>query len=248
MALDAVTALGAVVVAAGLHWLRRLRVDRAGALRVDAERMRATAFLSPFAAANLVSGGPAPAWRSEPATIGFVDVEGSVGIAEHRSPEAAAAILAGIQGEIARAAARHGGAVVERFGDGALVVFGFGGAGGPREAVAFAREIARRGPGLARLRVSLHHGPVALADLGGGVGGHVTVAGDTVNVAARLQDCAKRAGASAAISRAALDAAGVDPAAAPAGLLRRDAEPLRGRSEPVEVWVLTDPPEAPAKA
>lgn len=236
VALDAVTVLGALAVASALHWALRLRVDRARTLRIDAERRRATGFLSPFATATLDSDSLEPEWRSEPAAVGFIDVEGSVGLAEHSSPEDVAALLASVQGVIARAAERHGGAVVERFGDGALVVFGFGSAGGPAEALAFARDLIRTDTKGPRMRASLHYGPAALANLGGGVGGHITVAGDTVNVAARLQETAKRAGAAAVASRALLDAAGVDLTAA--GLAALPLQQLRGRSEGVEVWAL----------
>ena len=57
--------------------------------------------------------------------------------------------------------------MVERAGDGALVVFGFGSAGGAREALDFASDVVAGAPEGAGMRVSLQHGPVALADLGG---------------------------------------------------------------------------------
>ena len=128
--------------------------------------------------------------------------------------------------------------MVERAGDGALVVFGFGGPGGAREALDFARDVIRGVSDGAKMRVSLQYGPVALADLGGGAWGHVALAGDTVNVAARLQDAAKRAGNSIVVGRAVLDAAGVDLASAPSDLLALPAEVVRGRREPVEVWAV----------
>jgi adenylate cyclase len=194
--------------------------------------------MSPFAATVIPHGRDAPAWRTEPATIGFVDVVGSVGLAEARSPTETAAYLARVQGHIARAAERHGGAVVERAGDGALVVFGFGSQGGPREALDFARDVVHGASDRLRMRVSLQHGPVALADLGGGQWGHIALAGDTVNVAARLQDAAKRSAQAIVVGRAVLDAAEVDPAAEQASLLALPPEAVRGRQQPVEVWAV----------
>ena len=237
-ALDAATVISAAALASAAHWLWRLRTDQRMRRDLEAERARLSGYMSPFAATILPRGGQAPAWRTEPATIGFVDVVGSVGRAEARSPKETAAYLAKVQSHIAHAAERHGGAVVERAGDGALVVFGFGGAGGAREALDFARDVIHGASDEAKMRVSLQHGPVALADLGGGAWGHVALAGDTVNVAARLQDAAKRAGSAIVVGRAVLDAAGIDLALSPSGLISLPPEVVRGRREPVEVWAV----------
>ena len=240
LALDATAVLGAALAASLLFWPLRLWADRVGFRRLASERATLTAFLSPFASAALPSRGDGPAWRTEAATVAFVDVAGSTALAETLSPAETAAFLAAAQARIAAAAARRGGAVVERLGDGALVAFGFGaGDGGAAEALAFAAELAAPAPGGGpALRVSLQHGPVALADLGGGEWGHVTVAGDTVNVAARLQETAKKAGAAVVAGRAVLVAAGIDPETAGPGLRRLPPETLRGRREPVEVWAV----------
>jgi adenylate cyclase len=237
-ALDVTTAIGGILFASAAHWLWRLKFDQRRRRDLEADRTRLSSYMSPFAATVLPRGEQAPAWRTEAATIGFVDVVGSVGLAEARSPEDTAAYLSRIQGHIAGAADRHGGAGVERAGDGALVVFGFGGAGGAREALDFARDVTRGAPEGVEVRVSLQHGPVALADLGGGAWGHVALAGDTVNVAARLQDAARRAGSAIVVGRAVLDAAGVDPASAPGDLLSLPPETVRGRRGSVEVWAV----------
>jgi adenylate cyclase len=228
----------AVLLVCAAHWLWRLSTDQKGRRDLEAERTRLSGYMSPFAATVMPRGGSAPAWRTEAATIGFVDVVGSVGLAEARSPKETAGYLAQVQGHIARAAERHGGAVVERAGDGALVVFGFGGAGGPREAFDFARDVIHGASDEAKVRVSLQYGSVALADLGGGTWGHVALAGDTVNVAARLQDAAKRAGRAIVVGRAVLEAAGIDLAMEPGDLLSLPPEVVRGRREPVEVWAV----------
>jgi adenylate cyclase len=237
VALDATSVLGAMGIASLAHWLGRLRSDEIGAQRLEAERGMLSRFLSPFANRTLPKQGVTPVWRTEEATIGFVDLEGSVGLAEGQSPDETAALLGEVQSLIAGAAARHGGAVVERFGDGALVAFGFGG-GTAADAIAFARDLVAAPTAGRRLRISLHCGPVALADIGGEGWGHVTVAGDTVNVAARLQDTAKRAKASVVVGRAVLEAAGVDLTASPEAFRPLAMESVRGRSKPVEVWAM----------
>jgi adenylate cyclase len=237
VALDATSVLGAIGIASLAHWLGRLRSDQIGAQRLEAERGMLSRFLSPFANRTLPKQGVTPVWRTEEATIGFVDLEGSVGLAEGQSPDETAALLSEIQGLIAGAAARHGGAVVERYGDGALVAFGFGG-GTAADAIEFARDLVAVPTAGRRLRISLHCGPVALADIGGEGWGHVTVAGDTVNVAARLQDTAKRARATVVVGRAVLEAAGIDLTASPEAFRPLAMESVRGRSKPVEVWAM----------
>ena len=59
-----------------------------------------------------------------------------------------------------------------------------------------------------------------------------------MNVAARLQDVAKRSGSPVVAGRAVLDAAGVDLEASPTSLRPLPPEVVRGRREPVEVWAL----------
>jgi adenylate cyclase len=237
LALDATSVLGAMGIASAAFWLARLRSDQIGAERLEAERGMLSRFLSPFANRALPQHGVTPVWRTEVATIGFVDLEGSVGLAEGQSPGETATLLGEVQSLIAGAAARHGGAVVERFGDGALVAFGFGG-GTAADAIAFARDLVAAPTAGRRLRISLHCGPVALADIGGEGWGHVTVAGDTVNIAARLQDTAKRAKASVVLGRAVLEAAGIDLTSQPDAFRPLAPERVRGRSEPVDVWAM----------
>jgi adenylate cyclase len=82
-----------------------------------------------------------------------------------------------------------------------------------------------------RIRVSIHYGRVVAGVTGGANHAQVTVNGDTVNVASRLQDAAKEHGVSLILSREVIAAAG-----APVGFQRLGNVALRGRSEPVEVW------------
>ncbi len=192
--------------------------------------------------------------RRTDASIVFVDIANYTGWAEDRAPEAAARFLAAVHDRIARGAAADGGMVVEILGDGALVAFGLSGPpavgasavgpptpGGPPSAAAAALGFAEGllgapSGGGPELRVSVHHGPVAVANVGGAARAHLTVTGDTVNVAARLHEVAKTFGARIVASRAALDAAGQPTEDGRYTWLITD--PMRGRQHPVEVWTL----------
>lgn len=129
-------------------------------------------------------------------------------------------------------AARRGGVVVEVIGDDALAAFGLSQAdGAAAAAIGFARAVAgSTGP---PLRAGGHPGPVAMADIGGGGRVRLTLARDTVDVAARPLDSARVAKRRVAVSRALIDVA--DPAEA-AGMRPLGVETLRGRAQPVGVW------------
>ena len=89
-----------------------------------------------------------------------------------------------------------------------------------------------------RLRVGLHYGPVIAALLGGERQGQVTVAGDTVNVASRLQEMGKEHKATLVASAefvAGVHRAGRDDMLA--GMRRLPAQPVRGRNETIDLWV-----------
>ncbi|MFT6773485.1 MAG: adenylate cyclase [Paracoccaceae bacterium] len=225
--IDATAALGATLAASLWFWALGRGRDRGVA-----------AALAPHVSALLATAerlGPAAA-RPLPGCAVFVDLEGSATLAESIGADEAGSLLGAVQRLIAEGAEAHGGVVAEVMGDGALAVFGLGDRDprpGARAALAFGRAMAtaRDVAGGPRLRASAHHGPMALTDLGGAGRRHLTVIGDTVNVAARLQDVAKRHGTAFAVSRALVDAAGGD-----AGFAPLSTETLRGRAKPLEVW------------
>ena len=86
-------------------------------------------------------------------------------------------------------------------------------------------------------RVGLHFGPVAMAQLGGRHQAQLAAAGDTVNVASRLEAAAKSIGAILVISDdmvAAVRALGRDDLIR--GLTLRLDQPVRGRDKPITFW------------
>jgi adenylate cyclase len=205
-------------------------------------------FVAPGLAERMAAGGPrAFARRVQPAGLLFADMAGFTTLAESAPPGAAADLLAALHARFEAEAAAHGGVVVDYQGDGALIVFGLPEprAGDAARALACAQALAAAAPELAphalggavpRLRAGLHFGPVAAGGLGGARQSVVTVAGDAVNLTARLQDAAKAAGADLVATRAALDAAGLDPSAPRSGWRALPAARLRGRRKAEEVW------------
>lgn len=242
--LDATAMTGSALVGLALPgWLRYRRLAR--------ERDNLSYYVAPSLASVLAAGArPAIEGREQVVTVLFADLAGYTTLAERLPPAEVAAFLRRLHAHVERIATGANAATVGYMGDGTMIVFGLPdpGPGDARAALACAAALvaepvetgtARIAPEEVRFRVSLHTGPVAIAVLGGERQGHITVTGDTVNVAARLQEAAKQHGVRLVASRAVLDAAGPE---AEAGFrpLARDA--LRGRRRPVEIWT----PRVPA--
>jgi adenylate cyclase len=182
-------------------------------------------------------------------TVLFVDLRGSTALAERLSPAATAEFLSRFRERIARVANAHGGLIEKFAGDGAFIVFG---APTPNtddsaRAVACARQLletiadwnAERAPAppLA-IVVALHTGRCFCGVVGDESRLEFTVVGDTVNVAARLEQLAKRLNRTLIVSKATLDRAGED---LPGGRwVRLGNRPLRGHEALVEVYVHED--------
>lgn len=245
--LDGVSVLGGLTVATLIGgWLRLSRESRG--------RANLAHYVAPSLVRQLSEQAlPSFDGREQNAGILFVDVAGYSGMAEMEQPGEIADFLRSLHAFFEEAAERHCGLIVDFQGDGALLVFGppepiaDEGRGDAANALACgAMLLAERGKvraallrGPVVLRVSVHWGPVAVGVLGGRRHAKVSVSGDAVNVAARLQEIAKAHGVPFVATRAVLEAAGGAP-----GFRRIATEPLRGRRGDVEIWAPC-PPEPP---
>ncbi|MBV8192471.1 MAG: adenylate/guanylate cyclase domain-containing protein [Alphaproteobacteria bacterium] len=179
-------------------------------------------------------------------TVVFVDLRGSTALAERLSPAATADFLSRYRERIARVAGAHGGLIEKFVGDGAFIVFG---APSPKaddstRAVACAKQLlatiaewnAERAPAppLA-IVVALHTGRCFCGVVGAESRLEFTVVGDTVNVAARLEQLAKRLNRTLIASQVTLRQAGED--LSDGRWVRLGSRPLRGHEAPVEVYV-----------
>lgn len=185
--------------------------------------------------------------RAEAAVL-FTDIAGFTALAERVGPEAALALLREAQGLVARAVFEAGGVLDKFIGDGAMATFGAApalerdGMDPPAAralAAAFAihdaaarwneSRLGRGEPPIA-FAIGLHAGPVVIGDVGSARRMELAVIGDTVNVAARLEEVSREFDPPLAVSEAAWEAAG-----RPSGLRRLGARALRGRAELVVV-------------
>jgi adenylate cyclase len=218
------------------------------------QRLRTTfeRFVPPRVAAELLPDGDAPPRlesRRLEATVLFCDLRGFTSLAERLDAEQVIAVLNRYLEAVSGAVFKHGGTVVSYQGDGVLAVFG---APLPQpdhapRALAAAREILDAA--LPRFNAWLLEERLADKPLEAGIGlnsGHVmsglvgserrveyAAVGDATNVAARLQGLGRDAPGRLFVAETTYQQLG----AAAEGLRRHGAVDLRGRREPVTVWV-----------
>jgi adenylate cyclase len=229
-----------------LGMLARLVQERR--LRSEAERHRGN--LARYVPPSLVEtlaerATPSFDEREQMAAVMFVDLQGFTHASETRSPADTAHFLKEFHGQVEDVVAAHGGVVAQFLGDGALVLWGLPQPRNddPARALACARDMLGR---LQRwrpenpARIGLHYGPVAMAQLGGRHQAQLAAAGDTVNVASRLEATAKSSGSVLVISDdmvAAVRALGQEELIG--GLTARKDQPVRGRDKPISYWSAT---------
>jgi adenylate cyclase len=233
--------LGAVA----LTYLFEVRARRA--LRTTFER-----FVAPDVAAELLPEGDAPARlesRRLEATVLFCDLRGFTTLAERLRAEQVIAVLNRYLDAVSGAVFAHGGTVVSYQGDGVMAVFG---APLPQDdhaarALHAAREILDEA--LPRFNAWLLEERLADAPLDAGIGlntGYVmsglvgserrveyAAVGDATNVAARLQALGRDLDGRLFVSETTRERLGAEAT----GLRRHGAVELKGRSEPVTVYV-----------
>lgn len=189
------------------------------------------------------------------AAIVFIDISGFTGLSETTAPQATSDLLNGFYVLVDEEASRCGGVVTGFMGDGAMIVFGLPTPGDDdaRSAAQCCNRLALRTdqwlsslPAAIAARIGFkigaHYGPIVASRLGADTRQHVTVTGDTVNVASRLMEVAARQAAVAAISDDLWRVAGPDNPLLTTGRLTGPIEvQIRGRSGALAVWLWGDP-------
>lgn len=192
---------------------------------------------------------PRFAQGDQPAVVLFIDVSGFTTYAEPLDPAQTEAFVRLFHGLVEQTAEPLGGFIAHFAGDGVMVVFrpDENAAGDPMPALTFIERLYKvietheDWPGLA-LRVGGHLGPVRTGVVGGQRHRHVSVSGDVVNTASRLEGFAKTSGTALALSDDLLAAS--DRArdwANAAGLHLAGPQTLKGRRQKITVWTGSPP-------
>ncbi|MEV3901420.1 adenylate/guanylate cyclase domain-containing protein [Mycobacterium sp. NPDC050551] len=171
-------------------------------------------------------------------TVMFVDIRDFTPFAEANTAEDTVARLNALFGIVVPAVVDAGGHVNKFLGDGALAVFG-----APNDladhadaavsaAVSIHRLVAERfGDGL-RIGIGVNTGSVIAGTIGGGGKLEFTLIGDTVNVAARVEQLTKTTGDAILLTHQCVGALTVRPP----GLIDRGFHAVKGKTVEVQVF------------
>lgn len=135
-------------------------------------------------------------------TVLFVDMRASTSFGETMDPSQLAVFITSFRRRVLRAAARHGGVIDKFTGDGALVLFGVpnGGEDDAHRALDCGRTLLRlidrwnekrRFDPPVRVGIGIHTGDVFCGVVGDESRLEFTVVGETVNIAARIEQATK---------------------------------------------------------
>ena len=249
--LDAAAPTFALLAAGLLSLTGRVQAQRRLSARLASERENLARYQSPIMAESLAQQEhPAFEGRPQNAGILFVDIAGFTGRSERIGPQATVDFLREFHARLEAVVLAHGGVIEHFMGDGAMVIFGIP----EQRADDAARTLAcahallddveawnaalhQRGGEPVAIGIGVHFGPVVLATLGGQRQRHVTAAGDTVNVASRLQNLTRNypdpIAASDELVRTVRDIGRDDLVLA---LKPQPPQPIRGRDTPMVVW------------
>ena len=255
-----VAVLVAIIASFAVARSRQLVLE---SVRSERARENLARYFSPEVAAELASDEhDLGAARRQHAAVLFADIIGFTRLSESLGPEGTIALLREWHGRLGDIVFRNGGTLDKYIGDGLMATFGTPHAGADDatraleaalEMAAAARQAggaphpgATRSPGAAgvppaaspvvRIGIGLHYGPVVLGDIGNERRLEFAVLGDTVNVASRLEGLTRELEAGLVASGELV--ARVREEGGPAGrLVSLGERSLRGRAEPVEVFV-----------
>ncbi|OBB96224.1 adenylate/guanylate cyclase domain-containing protein [Mycobacterium sp. 852002-30065_SCH5024008] len=210
-----------------------------------AERQRLQAafgtYVDPVLAARLLQQGDEVfTGERREVTVMFVDIRDFTPFAEANSAEDTVTRLNALFEIVVPAVVDAGGHVNKFLGDGALAVFG-----APNEladhadaatdaAALIHRLVAERFDGALRIGIGINTGVVIAGTIGGGGKLEFTLIGDTVNVAARVEQLTKTTGDAILLTQQSVDAL----TSRPIRLTDRGFHALKGKSAAVQVFGL----------
>ena len=176
----------------------------------------------------------------------FADLRGFTRMAEHKLPYDVVFVLNRYFEAVGTAITGAGGVTNQFTGDGVMALFGIddGPAVGARQALTAARAMVERVAALSaelagdlpapmRIGIGVHAGPAVVGQMGWGQSFYLTAVGDTVHVAARLEQATKDYGAELVISEEVARYAEIDLSAFPGHELA-----VRNRAGRVSVRVI----------
>lgn len=218
--------------------------ERRARQRSDRQVSNLRRYVAP-ALVDQIAEQPRPdfAGRCQQAAVLFIDIAAFTSLSQRLGPAGSSDLLRAFHRMVEAAVHAHGGVVTGFLGDGAMAVFGLPEvrADDSVRALAAARVLAsafaQRPP--LRVGIGVHCGPVVIEQIGGQAQVQITATGDTVNVASRLEGLTRRHQAVIAISDTLAETVLADKRADLLdGFEPAPGQPIRGRQDPVDLWLL----------
>ena len=186
--------------------------------------------------------------REQEVVVLFADLRGFTRMAERKLPYDIVFFLNRYFEAVGTAVARSGGITNQFTGDGVMALFGVaaGPSAGARDALAAARALVAAVQTLGRslateldqplaIGIGIHAGPAVVGRMGHGEATYLTAVGDTVHVAARLEELTKTYTCQLVISEDVATLARLDVSPFP-----RHELTLRNRRQPLAIRVVDD--------
>jgi class 3 adenylate cyclase len=218
-----------------------------------AQRQRANLarFFSPQIVDELAEmDKPLSLTRHQPAVVLFVDMVGFTEYCTRLAPEEVIAFLRDLQALLSKCVFSHNGTIDKFLGDGLMAVFG-----PPLPSSADATNAARcvleildsianwntrrlkSGEEKIRMAVGVHHGPIVQGDIGSENMLELTVVGDTVNVASRVEAFCRTLDFDLLVTASFIDALHAEGSGELAQMFADlGHHELRGRAEPIHLY------------
>jgi adenylate cyclase len=228
--------------------------DMVGGLQ-ERERLREAfgSYVDPDVADRVMAEGTTLEGEELEVTVVVVDIRGFTAFAENASARETVDYLNDFFGCVVPILLSHGGHANKYVGDGVLGVFG-----APerlsdhadravRAAMEIDRAVEERYGDALRIGTGVNSGPVSAGTVGGGGRVEFTVIGDPVNVASRVESATRDLGERILVTESTKALMSEDSGVR---LEPRGSLPVRGRSEPVNVYAPVPariPPRAPAE-
>jgi class 3 adenylate cyclase len=226
------------------------RFDDAEIIRQSRAMQEALRRYVPAPVAARVAGGEPLHGGEREVSVLFVDMRGYTTYAEGRQAEGIFRTTDRFTETVARIVREHGGTVVEFSGDGLMAVFGApepvaqkerAAVEAGRDLIDAVRRLVVEDAGPLSVGVGIATGPAWVGDVHAFDHDIWTVVGNTPNLAARLQALTRDLEAAMVIDAATWRGAGY----VAADLVSRERVPIRGRTEPEDVYLL---PLVPSRA
>jgi adenylate cyclase len=218
--------------------------------RTERHRANLARFFSPRRVDQLMEiDTPLAVARQLPAAVLFVDMVGFSAYCAHAAPDEVIALLRALSALLSRAVFAHDGTIDKFLGDGLMAVFGspmpsgLDATNAARCAIEMLAAVERwnerreqSGNVAVRLAIGIHYGEVIQGDVGSDQQLELTVVGDTVNIASRVEAHCRQLDASALVTATFLDAVKAEGGNDLAGrFVDQGWHTLRGRPQSVRL-------------